>query len=158
MRCPGCGLETADDDATAACLTRYHELSARTLSDRDPTFPHQLAVDAYASQHARQASKSITTAFALIGLYLVCERAFSGRDAQRAHMFLGRRRQEWPRFQAPVDCGAINVGHVLAAGLGARKQALRRWAESVWAAWRDQHQLVAALVHERFDRRGGHRA
>jgi hypothetical protein len=156
MRCPGCGLETEDDEAAAACLTRYHELSARTLSDRDPTFPHQLAVDAYAAQHAGAPSKSITTAFALIGLYLVCERGLSGREAQRAHMFLGRRRQEWPHFQPPIDCGAITVADVLAAGDAGRKQALRRWAESVWAAWRDQHQPVSDLVRERLDRRGGH--
>src|SRR5262245_33266568 len=99
MRCPGCGLE-ADGDAAAACLARYHELSAQTLSDRDPTFPHQLAVDAYAAQHAEPTNRpinmgtlggspsppamgrgeqsspaphAIKTAFALIGLYLVFE-------------------------------------------------------------------------------------
>src|SRR6478609_6580123 len=102
MRCPGCGVETPVADG-ASCLGLYQDLSVQTLSDRDPTFPHQLAVDAYAAQHAGPASKPITTAFALIGLYLVCERGFTGREAQRAHMFLGRRRQEWPRFQPPAD-------------------------------------------------------
>ena len=100
MRCTGCGAEMRDD--AAGCLGLYHELSVHTLSDRDPTFPHQLAVDAYAAQHAGAAPKPITTAFALIGLYLVNERGFTGRQAQRAHMFLGRRRQEWPRFSPPA--------------------------------------------------------
>ena len=97
MRCPDCGAALRDD----GCIGLYHELTVHTLSDRDPTFPHQLAVDAYAAQHAGPETKPITTAFALIGLYLVCERGFSGREAQRAHMALGRRRQEWPRFSPP---------------------------------------------------------
>jgi hypothetical protein len=151
MRCASCGAEVPDD--AAGCLDLYHELAARTLSDRDPTFPHQLAVDAYAAQHAGAATKPITTAFALIGLCLVCERGFTGRQAQRVHMFLGRRRQEWPRFDPPADVGAITVADVLAAGDDARKQALQRWAASVWAAWRAQHERVAALIQERFDDR-----
>lgn len=150
-RCPGCGLETPESDGAAACLASYHELSAQTLSERDSTFPHQLAVDAYAGQHAGASSKPITTAFALIGLYLVCERGLTGRQAQRAHMFLGRRRQEWPRFQPPVDCGTVTVADVLAAGENGRNEALRRWAASVWAAWHDQHERVAELVRRRFD-------
>jgi hypothetical protein len=150
MRCAACGAEVRDD--AAGCLGLYHELAAKTLSDRDPTFPHQLAVDAYAAQHAGAATKPITTAFALIGLCLVCERGFTGRQAQRAHMFLGRRRQEWPRFESPADVGPITVADVLAAGDGARREALQQWAASVWAAWRDQHEPVAALIRERFDR------
>ena len=140
-----------DGDADA-CLGLYHELSVQTLSDRDPTFPHQLAVDAYAVQHAGADTKPITTAFALIGLYLVNERGFTGRQAQRAHMFLGRRRQEWPRFDAPAARGDVTIADVLAAGDAARKEALCRWAASAWAAWRDQHERVSVLVHERFDR------
>jgi hypothetical protein len=149
MRCTGCGAELRD--GAVGCLGLYHELSVHTLSDRDPTFPHQLAVDAYAAQHAGAAPKAITTAFALIGLYLVNERGFTGRQAQRAHMLLGRRRQHWPRFSPPVQVGDITVAHVLAAGDAGRVQALRRWAASVWDAWRDHHMEVAALVRDRFD-------
>jgi hypothetical protein len=150
MRCVACGIEAPGEDG-ASCLGLYQELSVHTLSDRDPTFPHQLAVDAYAAQHAGPDVKPITTAFALIGLYLVCERGFTGRQAQRAHMFLGRRRQEWPRLDPPADRGAITVADVLATGAGGRNEALRRWATSVWAAWRDQHERIAVLVRERFD-------
>jgi hypothetical protein len=149
MRCTACDAEVGDD--AAGCLGLYHELTARTLSDRDPTFPHQLAVDAYAAQHAAAATKSITTAFALIGLHLVCERGFTGRQAQRAHMFLGQRRREWPRFEPPSDVGTITVADVLAVGDDARKEMLRRWAASVWAAWRGEHERVAALIRARFD-------
>src|SRR4029079_2882572 len=151
MRCPECGAALRDE--AGGCIGLYHALSVQTLSDRDPTFPHQLAVDAYAAQHAGTAPKPITTAFALIGLYFVNERGFTGRQAQRAHMFLGRRRQEWPRFDPPADVGVVTVADVLAAG--DRNAALNRWAASVWAAWRDQHERVVKLVRERFDRAGG---
>jgi hypothetical protein len=152
MLCPGCGARLRDGDA---CIGLFHELSAQTLSERDPTFPHQLAVDAYAVQHAGPDTKPITTAFALIGLYLVNERGFTGREAQRAHMFLGRHRQEWPRFEPPPVRGDVTVADVLAAGGAGRKEALRRWAASAWAAWRHQHERVGALVRERFDRPRG---
>ena len=155
MRCPECGAALRDE--AAGCIALYHALSVQTLSDRDPTFPHQLAVDAYAAQHAGTAPKPITTAFALIGLYFVNERGFTGRQAQRAHMFLGRRRQEWPRFDPPADVGVVTVADVLAAGDAGRNTALRRWAASVWAAWRDQHERVVELVRERFDQPGGGR-
>jgi hypothetical protein len=156
MHCPDCGAELRDEDG-AECRGLYYELTAQTLSDRDPSFPHQLAVDAYAAQHAGQASKPISTAFALIGLYLVCERGFTGREAQLAHMFLGRHRQEWPRFNPPAECGAVTVADVLAAGEAGRGEALKRWAASAWGAWRDQHPRVIDLVRERFDQRGGRR-
>jgi hypothetical protein len=156
MRCPSCGVELPSTSG-GGCVDLYHELSARTLSDRDPTFPHQLAVDAYAAQHATRDAKPITTAFALIGLYLVCERGFTGHEVQRAHMFLGRRRDSWPRFDPPADRGALTVGDMLAAADGERRAALGRWAASVWRAWHEQHARIADLVQERFDRRGGKR-
>jgi hypothetical protein len=154
MRCPDCGAALRDDDP-AGCLGLYHELTANTLSARDPTFPHQLAVDAYAVQHVGPETKPITTAFALIGLYLVCERGFTGRQAQLAHMALGRRRQEWPRFPAPPaqQRGDVTVADVLAAGGAGCNPALRRWAASAWAAWRDQRDAIVALVRDRLDRR-----
>jgi len=154
MRCPGCGLG-AEGDAAAACLALYHELSAHTLSDRDPTFRHQLAVDAYAAQHAGPTSRSLTIAFALIGLYLVFERGFTGYQAQRAHMFLGRRKQDWPRLAPPDDRGGVTVADVVAVGEMERHDAIRRWAASVWSAWHEQHERIAELVRDRFDRHGG---
>src|SRR4029079_19172745 len=156
MRCPECGAALRDE--AGGCIGLYHALSVQTLSDRDPTFPHQLAVDAYAAQHAGTAPKPITTAFALIGLYLVNERGFTGRQAQRAHMFLGRRRQEEPRFSPPGHVGDIHIADRPGAGDAGRDEAIRRWAASVWDAWRDHHEEVAALVDDRLgDRFDRHR-
>jgi hypothetical protein len=53
--------------------------------------PHQYAVDAWAAKHASAAAPPIRTTFALVGLYLACERAFTRREVQLAHMRLARR-------------------------------------------------------------------
>jgi uncharacterized protein DUF5946 len=74
-----------DDEpgASASCLSLMDELSSDTLGRGDADFIHQLLVDAYAAQHATPASKPITTAFALIGLFLFAERGFTGKQVQR---------------------------------------------------------------------------
>jgi hypothetical protein len=72
--------------------TAYH------LSSNDPTFIHQVAVDTYGAQHAGGALRNITTAYALIGLYLAVERGYTGRQVQRAHMSLAKNRSAWPRL------------------------------------------------------------
>ena len=75
-------------------LDAYHELSAYTQTHGDLTFIHQHVVDAWAAQHAVEAGKSIGLTFALAGLYLHLERGFSGRQVQRAHMEMGRRKRQ----------------------------------------------------------------
>jgi hypothetical protein len=61
VTCPGCGLrlpglrdEASNPkvNASAECQRLCHELSRYTLSHGDAFFIHQVAVDAYAAQHA----------------------------------------------------------------------------------------------------------
>lgn len=154
--CPGCGLRLpsvglpldSDLNASGECRQLYWQLSADTLSRGDPAFIHQYAVDAYAAQHAGGPSWPITTAFALVGVYLACERGFSGRDVQRAHMLLARRKQDWPRFPKPEEPGALTVRDVLQSSPGAQwDQELRGWACAVWAIWHEERDRVIALAN-----------
>lgn len=153
--CPGCGLLVPATGATAPerscasgeCFERYGELSAYTLSLRDPEFLHQLVVDAYAAQHAGPPSKPLTTCFALVGLCLVCEHGLSGRAVQRAHRLLAEEKRDWPHFAPPPSERSLTVANVLEAPPGlTRNQAVRRWTESVWNIWHGQHSQVRALV------------
>lgn len=153
--CPGCGLRISrragprepEAGASAECLSLKDELSFYTLSRGDAFFIHQLLVDAYAAQHATADSKPITTAFALIGLYLFVERGFSGKNVQRAHVRLAKRRRRWPRFQSPESRGALTVADVLRArSEDARDQAIKQWARSVWAAWNKKRVQIASLA------------
>lgn len=140
-------MRDPEPGASAQCLAIKDELSFHTLGHGGTYFIHQLLVDAYAAQHATTASKPITTAFALIGLFLFAERGFSGKEVQRAHMALARRSRTWPRFQPPESRGTLTVADVLAVPPGEGRDAmLERWAKSVWLAWSKDHGRVAGLA------------
>jgi hypothetical protein len=149
--CPGCGLVLrACDwplpdgfDASRECFERYGELASWTQSLGDPAFPHQHAVDAWAAQHASAAAPPIRTTFALVGLYLACERGFTGREVQLAHVRLARRNRDWPRF-VPERRATMTIADVLAAE--SRTAALLRWSANVWDAWAHEQARVHELV------------
>ena len=153
--CPGCGVrlpasEAHPDgryDASTACVQLYDELTAYTLTRGNVEFIHQLAVDAYRAQHAAESMPPIGLAFALIGLYFACERGYSGRQVQHMHMLLARRSKTWPHFVLPAHAGSMTVLDVMRAEPGDERDAmLRRYAQSVWAAWSREHERVRALV------------
>ena len=127
----------------------YNELSAYTLTHRDPSFIHQHVVDAFAAQHADEHSKPIGVTFALVGLYLHVEKQFSGRQVQRAHMRMAQRKRTWPQFRLPLKRGDMTAVDVMAAPEGPeRDAAIHAWCASVWTAFADNRQLVADLVRE----------
>jgi len=153
--CPGCGVVLPPSSwpvserfhASRECWEKYGELAAYTQSLRDPRFPHQHAVDAYGASHVGPSSKPIMAFFALVGLYLACERGLSGRTVQLAHMELGRAKREWPVLVPPRQMGRVTVVDVIAAPPGeAREVALMEWARSVWAAWVAQQPRIRELT------------
>ena len=159
--CPGCGLRLPTSDApddsrffaSPECQALYNEMTGYTIAAAqtraDDRFIHQHLVDAYAAQHASDTQPPITAAFALIGLYLACEKGYSGRQAQRMHMLLAKRSKHWPRFSPPASAGALTVQDVLRAEPGPpRDDALMRWARSVWQGWSAQHARVRALFDQ----------
>lgn len=136
---------------------RYEALQAYSLGHGGPGFIHQHVVDAWTAQHADERTKPIALAFALIGLCLHLEHGFSGRQVQKVHMRLARRRRDWPPFRLPRERGPMRVDDVMAAPAGAaRDQAIEAWCASVWGAFADGHGAVTELL-ERLDvlRRSG---
>src|SRR5438067_801125 len=91
----------------------YHEVYVYTMGR--PGFILQHVVDAFAVQSVSDDSRPIGLVFGLVGLYLRVEKQFSGRQVQRVHMELGRRKREWPRVYVPEDRGSMTVADVLAA-------------------------------------------
>ena len=127
----------------------YEELSSYTLTHGGAEFVHQHVVDAFAAQTATPTTKPIALTFALIGLYLHVERGFSGRQVQRAHMMLARRRRDWPTLPLPDDRGSMTALDVMAVPAGAeRDRAIDAWCVAVWEAYRERAPLVARLAHE----------
>jgi Family of unknown function (DUF5946) len=125
----------------------YDELRGYTLGLGDERFVHQHVVDAWMAQHADERTKPIGLTFALVGLYLHAQRGFSGRQVQRAHMFLARRKRAWPSFPLPEERGSMTAVEVIAAEPGPeRNRAIHAWCVSVWESYRESHQAVADLL------------
>jgi hypothetical protein len=166
--CPGCGVVLAvtgwtldrEMNASPGCWQVYGEVSGFELSD--PALVgrfHQLAVDAYGAQHTGDDPRAIRVAYSLVGLHLALDRGVRGVDVRAAHQRMGRPDPTWPEFVRPSSTGDMTVLDVAVAGARAgsiegHADAMRRWADAVWAAWADVHTAVAALtdrlVPERF--------
>jgi hypothetical protein len=125
----------------------YNELAYYTLAHPDPAFLHQNLVDAFAAQHADETSKPIYVVFALIGLYLCVEKGFTGKQAQGAHMQLGKTRRAYPRLPLPFDRGKIGIRDVLATAPGPVRDAMiHQWCACAWEAWHDSRAYIVALA------------
>ena len=152
--CPGCDAELVTDNpgldgrynASRACVGLFHELMVFTLTPQTYDFTHQILVDAYTAQHYRPDMKPVTITFALVGLYLVFERGYTGREAELAHMELGKKRRDWPRFSAPRAKAALTVQDVIRAGTENYREMIMKWGRSVWDVWSMEHGKVAGLV------------
>jgi Family of unknown function (DUF5946) len=157
VKCSGClvvlpnaGLSAATRyRASGECWSLYGELSAYNFERGDLTFLHQLAVDAYGAQHAGDGSRPITTAFSLIGMALVWEYGYNGRQVQMAHMQLARQKFEWPPFNPPDMTHTLTVADVMQAEAGQeRDQRIREWSTSVWTRWTAYHDWVLRFCHK----------
>ena len=126
----------------------YNELAYYTLSLGDEYFIHQHIVDAFGAQNADEKTKPIGICFALAGLYLYLEKNYTGRQVQLAHVQMAKRRKKWPALELPEYRGDIAVTDVLNAEPGKeRKEMIRKWCISVWQAYSQSHDIVAALVN-----------
>jgi hypothetical protein len=125
----------------------YDEVYAYAMGR--PGFILQHVVDAFAVQTAGADTKPIGVVFGLIGLYLHVERQFSGRQVQRTHMELGRRKREWPKVYLPEDRGSVTADDVLAATAGPeRDKAIEDWCKSVWDACSVNRGMLIELLRE----------
>ena len=125
----------------------YDEVYLYTIGR--PGFILQHVVDAFAVQRVNDDSKPMGLVFGLVGLYLHVEKQFSGREVQRVHMELGRRKRGWPRVYVPEDRGSMTVVDVLAASAGPeRDAAIDNWCRSVWTAFGANRETIIALLRE----------
>ena len=125
----------------------YDELYVYTMGR--PGFTLQHVVDAFAVQTADDDSRPLGVVFGLVGLYLHVEKQFSGRQVQKVHMALGRRKREWPSVYLPEDRGSMTVADVLAAPPGPERDlAIDDWCRSVWTAFASNRRKIIALLRE----------
>ena len=127
--------------------TLYNELAFYTLAHHDPAFIHQYVVDAYTAQTADETTRPVALVFALVGLYLHVEKAWSGRQVQRGHMKMAASPKAWVKPPLPQWRGEISIHDVLAAEPGSARDALiDRWCQSVWQSWNKCHGEIIAIA------------
>ncbi len=131
----------------ASELDAYNAVCNYTLSLGDPEFLHQYVVDAWAVQHASALTKRIALNFAMFGLYCCVEKAISGRQVQRFHMQMARRRRVWPAVPLPEGGAAIGALDVMRSSPGGERDAMiRSWAAAVWACCAEARPQIVELA------------
>ncbi len=125
----------------------FESLCAYTLGLHDPEFVHQHVVDAFAVQRSDAETTPICITFALIGLYLLVEKHFNGRQVQRVHMRLAKGPRAWPRFFLPENRGSMTATEVLSSPEGPQRiRAIHAWCTAVWTAFIDNRETVVELL------------
>ena len=136
-------------ESSPACWAAYGEVLAREYSDPAYFQVHRLSVDAYAVQHPGhpnpQAIQSV--AVHLIRLCLLLERGLPMDRANEAMLKASEQEQKFVWLTPPASLGAVTVADVWKAEtLEAHLEAVRRWAESAWAAWTSHHATVRSWI------------
>ena len=129
---------------------QYHELSFYTLAHPNNLyFIHQHIVDAQTAQTADVNTKPIGIVYALVGLYLMIERNYTGRQVQQAHLQLSKNKKNLPSIRLPEKRGEITVQEVLNAPPGPeRDAAIRDWCLSVWDAYENVRDIIITYCDE----------
>ena len=163
--CPGCGLELPEKpaasgegyyNATSECFDVYAEILGEEFSS--PVLfgaVHQLSVDTYAVQHAGGPHPDKSMGVHLVGLYLVLERGFAPTSAPPIMAKMASAIAVWPHFDPPARSAEqrlLTVYDVATSeSIPEQIKAVKAWAQSVWGAWAEHHDGVAALVAEHVD-------
>lgn len=152
--CPGCGSRLpavegpvhAYMTSSPACWAAFGEVMAREYQNPDLMPVHRLSVDAWAAQHpgdrSRQAIQSVGMHLARLMVQL--DDGLSGEAANTAMLGFAARKAELPELPQPPRYSLTVADVVEAAEPVAHAAAVRRWAESVWADWSDQHTFIRA--------------
>jgi hypothetical protein len=154
--CPGCGLVLPQLDgpllvgynASAECIALFSQLSAYTNSLGDAEFSHQHVVDAYGAQHVGVSTKKVVPTMTLVGLYLMLEHGYTGKQVQRAHMAIADQTKDWPDFNRPTDLASMTILDVLKVPDAQKNEILHTWCKAVWESWKSEREKVITFTHK----------
>ncbi len=127
--------------------TKFHELAYYTLALKDEYFIHQCIVDAYTAQTANEYTKSISLTFALVGLYLLIEKNYTGKEVQNFHTLMSKNKKNWTTFILPENRGEVTIDAVLKASEGKeRDKMIMIWCTSIWNAFSESHTEIKQVA------------
>jgi hypothetical protein len=158
LACPDCRALVPDVEGpvhayiggSAGCWVAWGELQARAYGDPALAAVMPLAVDAYAAQHhgveGRRQAQSVWVH--LVSLCLVLERGWAPVEGIRAKQRLLERDPVFVWLFPPDDPGPVTVLDAAAVSGVDAADAVRRWAASVWDAWRLHQPAIRARADE----------
>jgi hypothetical protein len=138
-RCSQCGAPVADD---AGCDALFHEVGLRLQGDPGLMHFRTQFIDAYCCQHEPYIRSAKSFAAHLVGLCLAMELGQTGPQVSIliSRWLNGRGPPDLSKATSPIPRASITIGDVAQAGTSAELQVLvKRFAESVWAAWKSEH-------------------
>jgi hypothetical protein len=105
----------------------------------------RLAVDCYSCQHDRHILSGRSLVAHLAGLAVAIEHGGAEQLNERVQSWLSRTRHvEKPAV--PRARGKVTIADVAKAAPEEYAAAVRRWAASVWDAWREHHALAREWI------------
>lgn len=138
-------------EAAPGCFAAYAELIGRQGSNAALGPAHMLSADIYPAQHpgvpGRQSSQSVWVH--LVGLCLMLEFGFDGIASARAKARLAAPDATFEWLEPPVSRGALTVLDIPLNGtVDEQMESVRRWAQTVWAAWARHHEPIRGRAVE----------
>ncbi|HYE27674.1 MAG TPA: DUF5946 family protein [Allosphingosinicella sp.] len=146
--CDECGWAAAG--GREGCRARFDSFLARDFSDAHYFRTHRLFVDTYCLQHPDQfcaSGKSLAAHLAGLGWILAGEASAAVGPAKLHRWLNGARLLDKPDL--PKRRGGITVGDLPAEAPPSEwAEAVRRWAESTWAAYAPLHATARRWIAE----------
>ena len=141
-RCPECGAPVGGRDA---CQKLFDDLGLRAFEDSRYAAMRRLTVDCYACQHDRYIVSGRSLAAHLTGIAIAIEHDGAEQLNERVQKWLSRTRHV-VKPAVPRGRGNITVADVAGVAAEEYPAAVRRWADSVWEAWREHHALAREWI------------
>ena len=90
--------------------------------------------------------KPIATTFALVGLYLVNERNYTGKQVQQVHIALAKKSKAWSHFPTPKEKTWITIKEVTQSPDNKKQELIKQWSKSVWKIWKPEKEKIVAMI------------
>ena len=146
--CQDCGAVVAE--GKAGCLKIFEELIAREFSDYRYGKIHRLTVDSYSLQHPDKYMRSGKSFAAhLTGMCAALEHEDALALNQVVQKWLSTNPKIEKPAQIPEQRGGLTISYIQsAADADEHIRRVREWAQAVWGAWSEHHDLARQLIGE----------
>lgn len=146
--CQDCGAVVTQ--GKVGCLKMFEEILAKEFSDYRYGKIHRLTVDAYALQHPDAYMRSGKSFAAhLTGMCAALEYEDTVALNQAVQKWLSKNPKIDKPAQLPKDRGKLTIAYIHSAcDADEHTRRVREWAQDVWDAWSEHHNLARQLIRE----------